>query len=278
MEKTIAPGPTRQAWQVAGDGADAYERYLVPVFFTPCAAALLDAVAPRAGEHVVDVACGTGAVSRDALARVRPDGTVAGADINDGMLAVARAAAPGTDFRRADAERLPWPDAVADVALCQQGLQFVANPAAALAELHRVLRPGGRLGVAVWRDLPHSTIFGPLVTVLDRHIGAEAAATMRSPFAGPSGERLRDLAAAAGFTDLRLRIAVVTARFPSAEDFLWREVASSPLAGPVGALDDPARAALERAVVDLARPYADDDGITFTIQTWLLTGRAGRAA
>jgi SAM-dependent methyltransferase len=159
--------------------------------------------------------------------------------------------------------------------VCQQGLQFIPEPDAALAEMRRVLRPGGRLGLAVWRDLSHSSIFGPLVPVLDRYVGPEAAEAMRSPFVGPSGDRLREMAAGAGFTDLRLRIAVVTVRFPSAEDFLWAEVAASPLAGPVGALDEAGRAALERAVVDLARPYADDDGITFPMQTWLLTGRAG---
>ncbi len=76
---------------------------------------------------------------------------------------------------------------------------------------------------------------------------------------------------AAEFTDVRVCTAVVAVRFPSAEDFLWAEVAASPLVGLVAAMDDRGRAALERAVVDLTRPYADDDGITFPMQTWLVT-------
>jgi len=139
-------------WQLAEGSAAAYERYLVPVFMDPWAADLIDAVEVAPGQRVLDIACGTGVVTRHAAARVGSGGEVTAVEVNPGMLAVARAAAAGMPapirWHEAGAEQLPLADASIDVVLCQQGLQFFYDPAAALAEMRRIARPGGRLGVS----------------------------------------------------------------------------------------------------------------------------------
>jgi ubiquinone/menaquinone biosynthesis C-methylase UbiE len=113
-------------WQVAGNAAEIYEEYLVPAIFEPWARNLLDRAAPRPGERVLDVACGSGIVARLAAEQVGAAGTVVGVDINPGMIAVARknAGAAGVEWKEGNATALPLPDGSFDLVTCQQGLQF----------------------------------------------------------------------------------------------------------------------------------------------------------
>jgi SAM-dependent methyltransferase len=265
---------SRQRWRLEASAPEAYERFLVPVVFAPWAERLLELVAPGPGERVLDVACGTGIVARRAVARVGPVGTVLGLDVNQAMLAVARAAAahlrPPIAWRAGDAAHLPLPDAVVDVVVCQQGLQFFPDRAAALREMHRVLDPKGRLALALWRPIRHSPGFAALAQALERHVGAGVAAMMHAPFDGPDPAALRRLVLGAGFGEVRLRIGLGVARFPSAEAFLRQQVASSPLAGPVGALEPEVRDALARDLDWALRAYVDDEGVVLPMQTWLV--------
>jgi ubiquinone/menaquinone biosynthesis C-methylase UbiE len=274
-----------EGFQLAGQGPHGYERYLVPTFFDACAEQLLDVAPAGPGERVLDVACGTGIVARRAFAQMGGDGAVVGVDVNDGMIEVARAVAeeagisapmpPGATgaitWHTADAIAVPSPDAAFDIAYCQQGLQFFTDRPRALGEMHRVLAPGGRVAIAMWRRLEHSPAFAAFVDMLDRHAGGEAAGMMRAPFAGPDRDELRDLLANAGFEKPTLRIGVVVVRFRSATELLRQEVVSSPLAGPVGALGEDRYQTMSRDLTRVMSPYQDDDGITFSLQTWLAT-------
>ncbi|HEY7488723.1 MAG TPA: methyltransferase domain-containing protein [Streptosporangiaceae bacterium] len=266
-----------EGFQLDGQGPHAYERYLVPAFFDPCAEMLLDLAAVQPGERVLDVACGTGIVARRAAGRVGGDGRVVGVDVNDGMIDVAgsiTAQEPDdctVEWRRADAGALPLPDGAFDVVACQQGLQFFSDVPGALGEMLRVLAPKGRLALGVWRDLGHHPAFGAMVRALDRHIGDEAAAIMRSPFAGPRRDELRRLLATSGYDKIEIRVGIVTVRFDSAREFLWEEVACTPLAEPVGAMDDRGRDAMVQDFEEMLWPFLDDDGVVFPMQTWLVT-------
>ncbi|MEQ7006266.1 methyltransferase domain-containing protein [Actinopolymorpha sp. B17G11] len=268
----------QQAWQLAGRGPEAYERYLVPAFFAPCAERLLDAAEVAPGERVLDAACGTGAVARGAAARVGSLGGVTGVDLNSGMVEVARSATagvtqPAIDWHTGDMTALPFPDETFDVVCCQQGFQFVGDQPGALREMRRVLVPDGRVAVAVWRPIEHNPAFVALVNELERHSGAAAAATMRSPFGGPGPDRLRWLLTDAGLRDAWIGITILTVRFGSAEEFLTQESVSSPLAEPLSALDAGGWQALLEGLDAALQPYADDDGLTFPMQSWLATAR-----
>ena len=264
-----------QGWQLAGSLPENYERHLVPALFGPWAAQLVELAAPGPGERVLDVACGTGIVARRAAALVRPGGAVAGLDSNQGMLEVARAAAaevrPAIDWRAGDAADLPFPDGAFEVVLCQQGLQFFPDRTAALRQMRRVLVPEGRLALAMWRPIQHAPGFAALAQALERHAGADVAAVMHAPFAGPDAATLRQLLTDAGFAGVRLRIGIGATRFPSPEEFLRRQAASSPLAGPFGALDAEAQTALARDLDRALQAYVDDDGVALPIQAWLVT-------
>src|SRR5512134_552654 len=135
------------------DAAQAYEALMVPALFGQWAAKVADAAQIRPGQRVLDVACGTGVLAREAAARTGPTGFVAGLDPSPGMLEVAAHLAPAVDWRQGVAESLPFPDHSFDAVVCQFGLMFFRDRREALRQAVRVLTPDGCLAVAVWDSL-----------------------------------------------------------------------------------------------------------------------------
>jgi ubiquinone/menaquinone biosynthesis C-methylase UbiE len=132
-------------WDLA---VESYDRYWVPVL-SACSERTLALAAPRPGERVLDVATGTGVAAFMAAERVGPGGEVVATDISEKMVDSARSSATergvaNMSFERVDAEELAYDDDSFDVALCVLGLMYPADPQRAIAQLARVLRPGGR--------------------------------------------------------------------------------------------------------------------------------------
>ena len=147
----------------------------------------------------MDVACGTGIVARLASQQVGAAGTVAGLDINPGMLAVARSTTPpgmAIDWHEASAEAIPLPDASFDGVLCQMGLQFVPDKHAALSEMRRVLASGGHMILNVPGPTPQ--LFVIMEQALARLIGAEAAGFVNHVFSLHDTAQLESLISGAG--------------------------------------------------------------------------------
>jgi len=267
-------------WQVAGSAPEVYERELVPAMFGAWAPILVELAHPRAGDRVLDVACGTGIVARIAAAHVGPSGTVVGVDLNPGMLSVARSvaltdsqsAAP-LKWQEASADKLPFPSASFDVVYCQLGLQFFADRPAAVREMRRALGAGGRLALMVWRSIHESPGFAVLAEALERHVGQAAAAVMRAPFGLSNADELAALVRDAGFQDVAIQQRVGTVRFPSVEKFVLSYVAGSPLAGPVSQANDSSRGALIRDVQNTLGKYTSNTELAFPIAAHLLSAR-----
>ena len=206
------------------DAAKAYEALFVPALFAPWAPRLAEAARLGPGQRVLDVACGTGVLAREALARTAPGGSVAGLDPNAGMLAVARALAPAVDWRQGVAESLPFPDGGYDAVVSQFGLMFFDDRAQALREMLRVLRPGGRLVVAVWDALEDHPAYAALVDLLERVAGPTAAEALRAPFALGRREVLVALFRAVGAGRADIVAHVGRAHFPSLRTMVEAEL------------------------------------------------------
>ena len=264
-------------WQVAGSAPEVYERELIPAVFGSWAPLVVDFANPLPGDFVLDVACGTGVVARIAAEKVGERGAVVAADLNPGMLAVARSLpAPRgatVEWRQADAAALPFADQAFEVVFCQLGLQFFADRAAALREMLRVLRPGGRVVVMVWRAIDQSPGFAALAAALERHIGPEASSIMRAPFSLGDPEELSSLIAEGGFEALDLRAETGAVRFASVERFVASYVAGSPLAAPVAAASPEARDALLAEVVAKLEQFVGGDELKFPIEAHLARAR-----
>ena len=163
----------RYGWDLA---ADAYARHWHGAL-AGVQGDLLALAAPAPGEAVLDVACGTGVVSVAAARAVGPAGRVLGVDLADAMVRASRQRAQDLGlghaaFERMDAEQLQLPDAGFDLALCALGLMYLPDPDAALRELHRVLRPGGRAVLAVWGERARCG-WAPLFGIVDAEVRSE---------------------------------------------------------------------------------------------------------
>ena len=267
--------PPEERWQMTGSGPEAYERHLVPAIFAPWATVLLELTRLEPGERVLDAACGTGVVARAAISRVGATGTVTGIDLNAGMVAVARAAAGEADqsiaWREGNLQALPFADCAFDVVLCQQGLQFCPGKAAAVSELRRVLRGGGRVALSVWRDIRHFPYLVAITSALADHLVAEASQRMSAPCSFGSADALRALMKQGGFEDVQVRIDVLPMRVPSLEAFLPAQFVASPVAADVGALDERARVAFFDDIRRRLLPYMDDAGLAVPFEAHSVT-------
>ncbi len=266
----------RQRWQLDGNADERYERYLVPAMFRPWAEDLVALAAPEPGESVLDVACGSGVVARLVAQRVGPSGTVVGLDFNAGRLAVARSLPPvpgvAIQWREGDALALPFASCTFSLVCCQQGLQFFPDRLKALMEMHRVLTPGGRLALNVWRSIQYNPGAAAMAQALERHVSPEAATFRRSPFAFGDGDELQRVVAEAGFRDVVVRPAVKVLHFPSAEEFVRHYVSGvAPLAQMVAQATDSARAAVLVAVSEALRSYVGADGLAIPKASHLVT-------
>lgn len=168
-----------------------------------------------------------GAVARTAAPRVGEAGWITVVDLNPGMIAYGSGRPPPSGapvcWQQADASALPLPDGSVDVVYCQQGLQFFPDPESALEQAARVLVPGGRIGLAVWRPLHNHPAFADFVDVLPHHLEMTAVPSLRAPVAGPDRRCVSARLMRAGFDAIRGRISTFEVRFASPRHFFQAE-------------------------------------------------------
>jgi SAM-dependent methyltransferase len=255
--------------------AETYDEVLVPRLFTPCATILLEHLGLHAGETLLDVACGTGIVSRLAAPLLGPSGRVIGRDLNEAMIVRARSHAlprdsASVEFGVSPAVPLDLDDACVDAVTCQQGLQFFPEPGAALSEMRRCLRPGGRVAIAVWFGIDECPLWAALEVGLAEQFGADRATAIRRPFSWPGADALRDGLSGAGFDAIRMFDHTVVMHFEHGVRQAMRALVSTPFSGEVSALDTHDHARMTRTVMrHLARSTDADDSVDIPARTWI---------
>lgn len=258
-----------------GTAAENYERYFVPVIPAPLAADLIETAAPLPGEYVLDLACGTGVLTRLAAQLVGTAGRVVGVDLNPGMLDVARSipAPPGAsiEWREANAEALPLPDESFDLVLCQLGLMFVADRPAAMQEMRRVLSSGGRVAINVPGTI--TRVFEIMAEALGHHITPDLAGFVRSVCSLHDPSQLDGLLRGAGFHDVTVETTTKTLRLPPPADFLWQYIHATPMAGLVAEADDDRREKLESDVVAQWQDFVDHGSLVIDLPILTATAR-----
>ena len=262
------------------DASETYQQHLVPAIFVSASEILLYYAAPQPGDRVLDVACGTGIVTRQAAAMLGGKGQVAGIDLNPAMLQVAvtlsQPTSPLIEWRQGDAEALPYPDASFDLVLCQHGLQFFEDKRAAVAEMRRVLAPGGRVAINVHQSLDHNPVYKIFTDSLIKHLGAT---TLTRSFSFGRADALYTLLKEAGFCDIEIVQAVQNAMFPSIEVFTHVSLLGSgqplPELATLNALE---RAELigsvENDLNHALTPFLDGSALVFPLKMNVATARA----
>ncbi len=256
---------------------EAYQNLQAPAVFIPWAQDMVGRARPKPGDSVLDVACGTGVVTRLAAEAVGPSGSVAGLDVDPGYLEVARSL-PTTggariDYHEGSATGMPFADNSFDIALCQQGLQFFPDRSASLVEMRRILRPEGKAVLSVWRESRFSPGYHALLEALERH--GEGMNAKPATFSLPDPDRLSGLAEAAGFREVTVEKACLSVRFESPERFTEIIAASGPSIGrALARLGDEEVAALLEDVKAALAPYITERGLEFPTETHYLTAYA----
>ena len=243
----------------AVESAWAYEGLHVDALFRQWAGPVLDAADIVVGSRVLDVACGTGVVAREAIDRVGATGSVTGCDIGPGMVAVAAELEPRVTWRECDAVALPFDDDQFDAVVSQFGLMFFSDRVAALREMLRCARPGAPVVVAVWDRLERSEPYPTSVELFTRRAGAAAGDALRAPFVLGDADELRRLFEHAGATEVTVGTRVGTARFPSVRSMVEADLRGwLPVMG-VHLADELIESILVEAD-DVLQSYVVDDG------------------
>jgi ubiquinone/menaquinone biosynthesis C-methylase UbiE len=252
-----------------------YERYLVGPLFRPWAEMIVDEIKLSPDDRILDLACGTGIVARVAKQRLGDSGHVVGVDLSPGMLAVARAVAPGIDWREGDASALPLHDEERfDVVVCQQGLQFFPDKPAAVAQMRRALAQGGRLAVATWRSDDEIPFFGELRRLAERHLGSISDQRYSFGDAAPLEALLRD----AGFREVHSKTVSRTIRFEEGGSFVrMNAMALVSMSAAVKTMSKEERTRLVDVIAKesdaVLQSYSDGSGLAFELSTNLTTAK-----
>jgi ubiquinone/menaquinone biosynthesis C-methylase UbiE len=246
-----------------------YEGTVVAPIFRPWVPTLFEKAQLSDGQSVLDVACGTGIVSRMAKAKLGQSSRVVGVDLSPAMLTLAQSIAPTVEFRTGNAQDLPLgADEAFDTLFCSQGMQFFPDKAKAASEMKRALKPNGRMAMAAWSPADAVPFYRELQDVVEQHVGT--IADHRYSFGIPDSVAtlLRD----AGFRDVHAETMSKSAHLEDQQSFVrTNAIAMVGMSSAAAEMDGDTRAQTIAAIINDSSPvvqrYADGDGITFDMKT-----------
>ena len=257
---------SQEVWEAMAPG---WERWLAELAegLTPVRGWLIGALRPRPGETVLELGAGTGETGFESAAILGEDGRLISTDFSPEMVEVARRRGNelglgNVDYRVIDAERIGLDSGSVDGVLCQSTYMLVADPAAALAETRRVLRPGGRLALSVWgapERNPWASIGGMILVERGHMPRPEREAP--GAFSMASEERTRALLNGAGFRSVRTEEVPVRFEFRDLDDYeQWVIDVAGPFAMVVRGLPEDEREVLRVRLGEAFVPFATDAG------------------
>jgi ubiquinone/menaquinone biosynthesis C-methylase UbiE len=257
MDPRLQRRVQRYGWDKA---SGEYERYWRDAL-EPVKARVLALADIQAGERVLDVACGTGLVTFPAAQAAGPAGAVVGADLSEDMVrrAAEQARARGVTnatFERMDAEDLQCEPHAFDLVLCALGLMYVPDPQKAVAEMHRMVRPGGRVVVAVWGARSRCG-WAEIFPIVERRVASDVCPLF---FQLGTGDMLQQTMETAGFRGMRAERIAATIAYASDDEALGAAFVGGPVALAYSRFDDETRDSAHREYLDSIAPYRRGDG------------------
>ncbi|WP_411278674.1 class I SAM-dependent methyltransferase [Gemmatimonas sp.] len=269
MDPRLQRRVQRYGWDKAAAHYETYwRRQLEPV-----QSQLLRQTSAQRGESVLDVACGTGLVTFPVAEQVGSTGSVLGVDLSEGMIAGARTIAEkrgiaNARFERMDAELLALEDATFDAALCALGLMYVPDPRRALAEMHRVVKPGGRVVASVWGRRVNCG-WAEIFSIVDARVSSEVCPMF---FQLGNGTALQDEFAAVGFTHITTERISAQLRYATADDACGAAFDGGPVALAASRFDDIVRAQVREEYLASIDAYRDGTGFAIPGEFVLVSG------
>jgi ubiquinone/menaquinone biosynthesis C-methylase UbiE len=267
-------GPGGQRW---ADRQQAQDIVLAPV-----ADALIDRAKAKAGERLLDVGCGSGAISMALAQRVGPTGHVTGIDISGPMLARARETAPAgapIDFILADATIYPFVSDSFDLLVSRFGVMFFADPVLSFANMRRGMRRGGRLAFACWREPRENPFFMAPLQAVYKHVPKlpQVGPEDPGPFSFASEQRVNRILSEAGFSGIAMepcKLALDVAVGRGLDAAVQGALEIGPAARALAEQPPDVVAAAARSIREALAPYAKGQTVPLPASIWIVTANA----
>lgn len=254
--------------QISEDAAKIYEEVYLPALFQEWCPLVLEAAKVKSGHHIIDVACGTGALTIAVSEHIGSEGTVVGIDINEGMLRIARSKSSTVEWFNAPAEALPFDDGHFDCVVSQFGLMYFENQESAIREMMRVLRQGGLLTMAVWDKLDNNPGLAAEENLWQQVFGDEVDET---PYRLGDKATLENLFKSSGVTDIQITTHEGTALFDSIES--WVHTGAKGWTEDDTLSDDQLKLLLKTAKEELASYKTAKGTVAFPTSAHIVTAR-----
>jgi SAM-dependent methyltransferase len=197
-----------------------HEQYLVPAIYAQWASRVAEIAEIDLGQHVLDVACGTGTLARAIQLETGLTGKIIGLDSNEKMLASAQAHSRGIEWQLGDATAMPFEKNRFDRVMCQFALMFITNRVAVIKEMLRVCKPDGLVVLATWGPLHHGGAYDALIKLVNRYLGSHAALKLSSPWALGKPGVMDALLLTSGVNEYECHQRVGQASYPSLRAFI----------------------------------------------------------
>jgi SAM-dependent methyltransferase len=267
-------GPGGQRWADRQQSQD--------IVLRPVADILIDRAQAKAGERIVDVGCGSGAVSIALAQEVGPAGHVLGIDISGPMLARARLVAPAgspVEFVLADATVYPFAPASFDLLISRFGVMFFAEPARSFANLRRGLKPSGRLAFACWREPRENPFFMAPLQAVYKHAPKlpQQGPEEPGPFAFASEARVQRILGEAGFTGIAMEpcnLSLDVAVGRGLDAAVQGALEIGPAARALAEQPPEVVAAATNSIREALTPFLSGQSVPLPAAIWIVTARA----
>ncbi|HEV2095560.1 MAG TPA: methyltransferase domain-containing protein [Chthoniobacterales bacterium] len=272
-----APEKSNEAAPFSGSVPENYDRFLGPMLFQPYAADLVERISVLDDGAVLEIACGTGIVTRRLRDCLSPSTKLVASDLNEAMMDFARKkfrATEGVEWRQADAAALPFAAETFDAVICQFGLMFVPEKGAAMRETKRVLKPNGAFVFNVWDSLAHNEFTRIAHETVGQFFDDDPPAFYHIPFGYHDRAAIRAELQEAGFRDVQMTELALTSRSLSAAAAARGLVEGSPIVVAIVKRDAAALPRVRDAVADVLRSRFGDGAIQGQMRALVFAARA----
>ena len=266
----------KEAFQLSDDAVTAYEDQKVRAMFGPLARVTLATLSINEEDTILDLACGTGIVSRSILKTVVPNSPMTGVDLNAGMIKKAKelthTEASNYDWHVADAEDLPFDAGAFSLIICQQGIQYFPNQQAVLKELHRVSAKPGKLVISVWAGA--SDFFEAMAASVGQHVDHETGQKYLGPFSYKDVDVLPDMLTRAGFKEVEVKKLTVDRTMENISSNILGEILGHPAGQKVKDAGKLVVQAISSEVIAACSKYQSGNDMIVPQQAYLFTATA----